>query len=122
MKQSFREESYWDSEFDIYQEYKSNSQSDSNMSVNPNSNQGNREGSDKFSLDKQRMNTHNQRKSKNVSQVIIANNWDSQNSQLGQLFKRPSITMNWEKFKKKSVAKKETIKFRKQIESWFVHK
>ena len=61
-----KEESYWDSEFDIYQEYKSNSRSDSNVSINANSNKGKGEGSDKFSVDKQRVNTHKRRKSKNV--------------------------------------------------------
>mmetsp|Transcript_30967 Transcript_30967/g.35370 ORF Transcript_30967/g.35370 Transcript_30967/m.35370 type:complete len:120 (-) Transcript_30967:1134-1493(-) len=119
MNRAEPEESYCESEFDIYQPYVSNA--GSNVSASANSDQ--ESGNDKLSFERQRLNTHNQRRSKNISEVVVSDDPAPHKEQLSQLFKRPSLTLNAERAgKKKSVARKDAHKFRKQIESCFVHK
>lgn len=87
------EESYCESEFDIYQEYNSNSGSLKSISMSHSNDPANSQ--------------NNKRKSKYLS----------------QLFERPSLAIKMEREnRKKSTTKKEVHRFKKQIESSFVHK
>lgn len=107
MNNGGEEESYCESEFDIYQEYNSNvGGSNDHDSVED-------------SIDN---NNDNLGKPKHNSEIVVSKDGDN-NSQMSQLFKRPSLTMKINRgSKKKSVTQKEAIRFRKQIESCFVHK
>ena len=109
------QESYCESEFDIYQEYKSNSNNDSNKSENssnPHEESGEISDDDQYKL----------QRSKNASQALIR---DSETNQVAmdELFKRPSLTMNGDRNdKKKSIHKKKASRFQKQIACWIVNK
>lgn len=118
-----QEESYCESEFDIYQAYNSNSNSNNDLSASQQSSNPPPNNSEKLPQDKQRVNTDNQRRSKNISEVVVSQDNSGQNAHIEQLFKRPSKTMKASRpTNKKSVTKKEAWKYRKQIESCFIHK
>lgn len=110
MNRARQEESYCESEFDIYQEYQSSYDSNNNNNSN--------------SADDPLENPRgNHRRSKNMSEVVVSKDNEANNSQLGNLFQRPSLTMKAERdHKKKSLTKKEKSNFRNQIKSWFIHK
>ena len=116
------EESYWESEFDIYQEYNSNSGSN-NFSESGNSKNQYPIQDNSFVREKPRVNTHNEGKSNNISEVIIGRDQHDDNQHIDQLFKRPSKTMKANrKSNTTSMNKKGVWNYKKQIESCFVHK
>lgn len=102
------EKSWSESEFDIYQEYNSNLGGSNNSCSNSDCIDNN--------MDYGQRNKHN-------SEIVVSKDEDDNSAQMSQLFKRPSLTMKASRgSKKKSVTQKDGLKFRKQIESWFIHK
>ena len=108
------QESYCESEFDIYQEYKSNSHNESNKSNDSNDNSDEEDDHSHCKL-------RNLQKSKNASQLFIRNLGSNQ-VEMEELYKRPSLTMNGNREDNKTMSKNKAPRFKKQIETWFVNK